>query len=159
LRTWRALRFPSADACTVLDCDIPGLSSIPNDADLFATRKYDVDAAIALASLDQRKGITVATASSLLHQKRSGMFPIFDAVVCRALNIPREHEGRVTTYQQMLERYRSALAVGNNGAVFDAICDRIRDGAVQHFLGKPRVPVLDALAWSLIYYHDPFSCG
>jgi len=155
-RLIHAQGFSNSTFDTFLGQPFRGLVDIPADADLFTTTRFDRPAAIALAILDDLRGIATANSTKILHQKRPGLIPILDEFVRRALNLTwNEHEG-IPGYLRHFERYRAFRDVGENRAALDTIIARLPSSEARHFADKPLVRIVDALAWSLIYYRDPF---
>lgn len=155
-RLIHAQGFRNDDLADLLNRPIAALAEIPLDGDLFATEEHDRAAAMAMGLLDEFKGINVANATKLLHQKRPGMFPILDSFVRRAIGLCwPEAEGQAG-YQQLLREYRAFLKHDENTPALQHIIQGLGEAETEHFVGKPRVRVLDALAWSVIYYQDPF---
>jgi Family of unknown function (DUF6308) len=76
------------DLADLLQGECPGLAAIPHAADLFSTREHDHPALEAVAYLRGFRGIGLANATKILHQKRPGIFPILDSVARATLGLP-----------------------------------------------------------------------
>lgn len=155
-RLIHAQGFKDDDLADLIGQPIAALAAIPVDADLFATATHDQSAAELMAMLCGYRGIKAANATKLLHQKRPGLFPIFDSLVRRALGLSWPEVEGVAGYLQLLRQYRDVMLIEGNREAFNQIMERMGDAGTEPLAGKPPVRVLDALSWSVIYYCDPF---
>ena len=151
-------RFKYEKAEPFINKPLPGLDKIPIDADLFETDKYDSYAADVLLYLDDFDGVDVSVASKILHQKRPKLVPIFDALARRALNIPWTRGSNSAAYEPLFTCFRSFTSSGENRAALDKLASWVNTSTE---LGREcqlsRVRTLDILAWSVIWYRDPFA--
>jgi hypothetical protein len=151
-------RFKYEKAEPFINKPLPGLDKIPADADLFETEKYDGYAADILAYLDDFDGLDVSVASKILHQKRPKLVPIFDVLARRALNIPWTRGTGGAVYEPLFTCFRAFTSHGENGAALDKLASWVNtETEVGRECQLSRVRTLDILAWSVIWYRDPFA--
>jgi hypothetical protein len=151
-------RFSYAKAKHLIGQPIPALEMIPLDADLFATDRYVGIAADIVCWLDDFDGLDVSVATKLLHMKRPAMIPIFDALARRAIDIPWRHGAGGAAYEPLFGDFRDFASHGDNAVALDLLRNWINaETESGRRFGLPRVRVLDTLAWSVIWYRDPFA--
>lgn len=155
-RLIHAQGYSNSSFADVLGKPLPGLEAIPLDADLLSTDVYDGAAAECLAYLDRIPGICAANATKLLHQKRPGMFPVLDELVRRALDLPWT-DGEAAAFRSILQMYRGAVQTREKINFVEALRDRLSSSCAAHLADKPTIRILDALAWSMMIYSDPFE--
>jgi hypothetical protein len=153
-------RFNYAKANPFLNKTLAGLDKIPATADLFETDAYDGYAADLLAYLDDFPGVGAAVAAKILHQKRPKLIPIFDVLARRALNIPYTYGAGGVSYRPLFDCFRRFTSYSENAMAFEKLVLWVNT-ATSH--GREcqlsRVRTLDILAWSVIWYRDPFANG
>lgn len=142
----------------ILDRAIPNLEQVPLDADMFETDAYDailIQILSDLATREDVRGIRVANASKLVHQKRPLYIPVLDAYVRRALNIHY-----VDLYPQAFElgfaRFRSFVSLSQNSLSLKRLHywarTELSQGRIHLQLSKVRL--VDIVAWSLLWKLD-----
>jgi hypothetical protein len=128
------------------------LESIPVDASLFLTKRYD-DIIIQLVnSFCQLRGTKLANATKLLYQKRRGLIPIVDEFARRVFDLPWI-DGAPDDFSKVL---RMAFAhIREIESLNAAGLDELQAWSIAHpeetgGLSFSRLRLIDILAWGVI---------
>jgi hypothetical protein len=138
----------------LIGVEMPELVEIPLDADFLDTRAYDALVGEMVRRLCETRGIKIANATKLLHQKRPGLIPVLDAFARQAVGCgwgrSDTDPGAAQVTQRGMDCFRKVAQWGDNLAAVETLRTRAATDPTLK-LGTPtRLRVLDILAWGVI---------